>query len=101
MIGTRLKELRKKRGIKTQAELAELSGISHDTIKNLECERRMPSRDTLIKLAKFFDCEVEYLLGEERDGRVVSGDMAKLVEMLEGLPEEQRKIMFKLIQTMK
>lgn len=101
MFKERLKELRKKRGIKTQAEFAKLTGISLDTIKNLESGRRKPGRDVLLMLADFFNCEVEYLWGKEKEGRAVFGEMAELVELLEGLPEETRKLMIQLIRTLK
>lgn len=101
MFKDRLKEMRKKRGIKTQAELAKLSDLSIDTIKGLESGRATPSRDSLLKLAKLFNCEVEHLWGEEREGRVVFGEMAEIVELLEGLPEEKRKLTIQLIRTLK
>lgn len=101
MIKERLKELRRKKGIKTQAELAKMSGVSLDTIRNLESGRRNPSRDMLIRLAEFFDCEIEYLLGKEREGKVVFGELAEAVDLLEGLPEEKRKATIQLLRTLK
>lgn len=101
MFNERLKELRKKRGIKTQAELAKLTGVSLDTIKNLESGRRKPGRDILLMFAEFFNCDVEYLWGKDREGKTVFGELAEAVDLLESLPEKERKAMIQLLRTMK
>lgn len=50
-----LKMLRAERGIKTQQELAQLSGVPEDTIKKLESgKQKNPNRETLSRLGKFF-----------------------------------------------
>lgn len=101
MFKNRLKELRKKKGIKSQQELADLVGLSLDTIKGYESRGVKPSRDNLIKLADFLECEVEYLLGTDREGKMVFGELAEAVDLLERLPGEKRKAMIQLLRTMK
>ena len=62
MIGERLQELRKDRGI-SQAEFAEILGVSHYTISSYECNRSDPDDNTKITIAKLFDVSVDYLIG--------------------------------------
>jgi len=57
-----LKRIRKKHGI-TGKVLAEAINVSHPQIYNYENGVYEPSIDTLILIAKFFNCSVDYLLG--------------------------------------
>lgn len=59
---TRLGQLRREAG-KTIADLSQKLGISMSAISNYERGRRSPDADTLIKLAGYFGCTVDYLLG--------------------------------------
>lgn len=56
----RLKQLRKSRGI-TQAEFADLMGVSKRTVVNWE-KYGFSSADKLEKLARYFDVSISYLL---------------------------------------
>lgn len=49
----------------TQKELAQKIGISKANIGFYELGRTQPSLETLIKLADFFGCSVDYLLGHQ------------------------------------
>lgn len=62
MIGERLQELRKDKGV-SQAELAALLGVSHYTVSSYECNRSDPDDKIKIKIAEYFDISVDYLLG--------------------------------------
>ena len=62
MIGERLQELRKDHGV-SQAQLAELLGVSHNTISSYECNRSDPDDNSKIIIAKLFDVSVDYLIG--------------------------------------
>lgn len=62
MLGERLQELRKDNGI-SQAELANILGVSHYTISSYECNRSDPDDKSKIIIAKLFDVSVDYLLG--------------------------------------
>lgn len=59
----RLKELRQEKGL-TQKQIADLFGISRISVVYWE-QGSEPDYDTLIKLAKFFDVSVDFLLGIE------------------------------------
>ena len=64
MLSKKLKELRKSRGI-TQKELAEKMQISESAISLYEHNNRLPEYATLFKMAEYFDCSLDYLLGRE------------------------------------
>lgn len=63
--GKALKELRLERGI-SQRKLGEQMGVVNQTVSFWEGGSREPDLDTLVKLAKFFDVDVAYLLGTEK-----------------------------------
>lgn len=52
----------------TQARLAELAGVSRQTINAMELGKYVPSTVLALKLAKIFDCPVEEIFElEEKD----------------------------------
>ncbi|HOJ48543.1 MAG TPA: helix-turn-helix transcriptional regulator [Bacillota bacterium] len=63
MFPKRLKELRGDKGL-SQRELAKLLNISSSTIAMYETGQRDPDTETLQRLAEFFDCSIDYLLGK-------------------------------------
>lgn len=58
----RLKKLREDKGL-SQRELARLIGFAPSTIAMYETDKRTPDPETLQRLADFFGCSVDYLLG--------------------------------------
>lgn len=62
----KLKELRAEKGI-TQAELSEITNLSHGCIAMLEVGKRAPTGSTLVALADFFECSIDFLMGREDD----------------------------------
>lgn len=70
-IGTTIKKMRKARGLSVR-KLAELSGVSHPYLSQIENGRNNASPTILIKLAKGLQCDYLFLLGVagyERDER--------------------------------
>lgn len=66
-VGRFLKRLRSEQAV-TQAELAEMLGVSNRSISRWENGLTMPDFDLLIELAKYYDIEVgEILDGERKD----------------------------------
>lgn len=53
-----VKELRKEKGL-TQEELAEIIGVSRQTINAIEKEKFDPSLPTAFKMARLFDKSIE------------------------------------------
>ena len=64
-VGQFLKELRNEKSV-TQAELAEMLGVSNRSISRWENGTTMPDFDLLIELAKYYDVEVGEILDGER-----------------------------------
>ncbi|MBQ4104895.1 MAG: helix-turn-helix transcriptional regulator [Clostridia bacterium] len=62
MIGERLQELRKDKGM-SQEELAKILGVSHYTVSSYECNRSDPDDSSKVVIAKLFDVSLDYLLG--------------------------------------
>lgn len=68
----RLKELRRYKNI-TQKELSAILGVSPALIGFYENEINHPAPDMLIKIADYFDCSIDYLVGREDDfGNITS-----------------------------
>ena len=79
MLGTRIKELRDKKGL-TQAQLGELLGVVKTTISQYESGDRTPDAAKLEKLADIFDTSVDYLLGrEDKSANVPEKDLPQTV----------------------
>ena len=62
-----LKELKELRGL-TELSIAEGSGIPVSCISQYVRGKQAPYLDSLIKLADFLHCSVDYLLGKSDDG---------------------------------
>jgi len=62
MIGTRLADLRKDKGM-SQQELAELLLVSAKTISSYENGHSTPDDDSKVLIAKHFNVSLDYLLG--------------------------------------
>lgn len=66
MFAKRLKELRMRKGL-TQIQFAEKFNISSGTIAMWETGKRAPDKDTIVRLAQFFDVSTDYLLGNDKE----------------------------------
>ena len=109
----RLKELREKAGC-SQYSFADKFGVSQSAVGNWESGKREPNFETAVRLAKFFDVTVDYLLGHFDDPKpreIPPEEMAKLearadkeavamtdAELAAKLPEELRDGMLALIR---
>ncbi len=62
IFGSKLKELRLEKGL-TQRALGEALGFCNQTVSFWESGQREPDLDALVKVAKYFDISVDYLLG--------------------------------------
>ncbi len=58
----RLKQLREKTGDNSRT-VAKVLGLSTSTYLYYEQEKTQPNLDTLVKIAKYFNVSVDYLLG--------------------------------------
>lgn len=85
----RLKELRKKNGIK-QIEMSRLFNVSQGNISAWENNRWQPDNETLLKIAEHFNVSVDYLLGRTETKTPSSKD--------EGVDEDVLDVLNKLDQ---
>ncbi len=64
-MNNRVKELRKEKGL-TQEDLAEVIGVSRQTVNAIEKQKFDPSLNTAFKMAKLFELPIESIfLGED------------------------------------
>ena len=78
-LGERLQKLRTDRKI-SQLKVAELINVSPSIISNYESGERSPSIENLIKLASFYKCSTDYLLGLEKNDTSSFVDVSMLNE---------------------
>ena len=63
-LGEKLSKLRKEYNY-TQEQLADILGVSRQSISKLESDIAYPETDKLIKLGKLYECSMDYLLNED------------------------------------
>ena len=103
MIGKRLKEVRKSKKL-TQAELAQMVGVSVSTVKKWEQDQVDPNTAALISIAVALNVSIDYLFGNtpETDLVVVANnDIKRIIEVVEGLPQSHREALFKYAELLK
>lgn len=87
-----IKSIRQSLGL-TQKKTAEQLEISLPTYNHYETGRYEPDIKTLIKLADFFGCSVDYLLGHETKGIIhldsFSETQQKIIPLLQKLNDSQ------------
>ena len=67
VIGERIRALRTEKGL-VQKDLAKYLNLSKTTISHYEREDRSVPIDTLIKLANYFEVDINYILGTNNRG---------------------------------
>lgn len=97
MFLSRLKGLRKLKGI-TQAELSHALNVSQGTVGNWESGIREPDFFMLAKVADYFNCSTDYLLGrvdypelviKKRHPKVAP--MLAAMQLIRGPPNSRRR----------
>jgi transcriptional regulator with XRE-family HTH domain len=83
MFAKRLRQLRREADL-TQAQLAEALGATRGMIASYETGGKQPPLDILMKIADYFDCSIDYLVGktdEKKAGAVVvkGDDLPKIL----------------------
>ena len=64
MLSQRIHELRTARNV-SQVKLAEILGVTKQSVSNWENDNIQPSSEILMKLAEYFGVSTDYLLGLE------------------------------------
>lgn len=83
-----LKGLREERGL-TQKNIADACKVSPTCICQLETGSRSPTGSTLLSLADFFNCSIDYLLGREDD----LGNITIKTEKPAPLPQDEQTLL--------
>ena len=65
-LGEKLSKLRKEYNY-TQEQLADILGVSRQSISKWESDIAYPETDKLVKMGKLFECSMDYLLNEDDD----------------------------------
>jgi len=88
--GKKLAECRKAKGL-SQKELAKLLNTSHSVIGKYEREEMVPSIEAAVKLARLLDTTVGYLLGENKDSKLLKDPaMLKRLQDIVVLPDDDK-----------
>ena len=92
MLNQRIHELRTARKI-SQVKLAEILGVTKQTVSNWENDNIQPSIEILVKLSKFFGVSTDYLLGLE-DKRTLDATNLSLeeVEHIQQIIDDMAKV---------
>ena len=98
MIGSRIREIRNKKGI-TQDQLAERVGISSKYLSSIERGKENPTLSTILKLARSLDVmPAEFFTHLEIEDPAKRKSM--IIEMLDGADETQLKLVYRVLTVM-
>lgn len=89
MEGSRLSELRKDKGL-TQKDLAKILSVSENSISLYERNLITPDDAMKIKIAKYFDVSLDYLLGVTKMPFPIEDTKSKII-YFDNLPEKASK----------
>jgi transcriptional regulator with XRE-family HTH domain len=100
MLGDKIKNLRKKKGL-TQQALSDVIDVSRSTIGMVEKDLQGTGNETLIKLADFFGVTVDYLLSynepiESTEEIKKEKDYSLSIKDQENIDDEAKKIIEEL-----
>ena len=89
-IGKHLRKLRKEAGL-SYRKLGAAVGVSHNNLAVYEKDKFGPSLEIAVRIAKFFDVPLEYLLyGEKAQFRYRDIELMELFALADELSEEYR-----------
>lgn len=96
----RIEAARKCRGI-SQAELAARVGLRQSAINHFVRGRRIPSVDTLLKLADELNTSIGYLLGRDNDAPDISAELQELVAIARSMRKKEVQILIVIAKEIK
>ncbi len=92
IIGRRISELRKQRGI-TQGQMARELNVSLYTVSNWEQGKAFPAVAMIPKVAEYFDVTTDYLLGYDHGGL-----SKELMHLILRMPDDRKKLAIQFFQ---
>lgn len=101
-LGRRIQALRKD-AKKTQADLAEATGLSDNYIALLECGKRSPSIETLERIARALNVNVSHLFHFSKDDKGVSNKdlLNSLIKLNKNKNTDELKLLLELTHLLK
>jgi len=81
LIGKRIKELRKKKGL-NQSEIGEIIGLTYSTVSSIESERCEPTSKVIMKLSELFEVSTDYLLFGIESEQIISENEQEILDVL-------------------
>lgn len=111
MIGKMIRELRREMDC-TQSKLANVLGVTQDSISLWENDKRIPDTQYVVEMAKFFDVSIDYLLGlsdeykSTRSGLEIqqpalSFEERELLQRYRGMSDKSKALLTQYIQLLK
>lgn len=88
-------------------KFSEQSGIPYPTVMGWTNLHRLPDYTALMKIADFFHCSVDYLMGRQTDFSGTfplqrqSAEEQRMIRSYRGLDEEGRELIHKLAERLK
>lgn len=101
----KLTELRLAKGLKQQG-LAEILGVKNYTVGNWEQGRSEPSIEDLIRLANYFECSIDYLVGREDEfGNIILHQenvpiYTQALSLFSKLPQHKQDVCLEIMRDM-
>jgi transcriptional regulator with XRE-family HTH domain len=80
MLGERLKELRKEKGV-SQDEFAKAIYKSRSSVAGYEINDRMPDIRTIMQIADYFKCTLDYLFERSKVKNLDTKNLEKEIEL--------------------
>lgn len=96
MLATVLKKLRQRKNI-TQAELANILGITQQAVARWERSKSEPDIDTLKQLSVYFDVSTDYLIGNKNHNPNFTEDEEKLLNGYRTLDSGKKQTLFSML----
>ncbi|WP_444890273.1 helix-turn-helix domain-containing protein [Microbulbifer sp. DLAB2-AA] len=100
-LGNNVRRIRKEVGI-SQQQVADATGMSKNTISNIETGKTAANSNSVLKISKALGCTVDELMkGVEEGWTGTEGDhINRLCEELKQLPDEGRKQIVHTLQAL-
>lgn len=112
MIGQIIRELRREMDC-TQNKLADVLGVTQDSISLWENDKRIPDTQYIIEMAKFFDVTTDYLLGitdeyksvrfgeENKREKALTNEEIELLQKYRKMSEKEKTLLLQYVAILK
>ena len=82
---TNLKHYRMQKGL-SQTEVADILGVSRQTISNWESQRSYPDLDNIVRLSDLYGITIDQLFGKEKSHDCISASEQPKENLILGIP---------------